>query len=99
MSQKGEIVFVERPSAHLQGQPKKKVPKLDLWSRRMSQNQARIASRSKRIDGVVHEPGVVVLSHSNLEIYFSSPLHVAAKDLGVCTTALKRYYFHAYLNI
>jgi hypothetical protein len=50
----------------------------------------RIASRSKRIDGVIHEPGVVMLSISNLERHFSSPLHVAAKDLGVCTTALKR---------
>jgi hypothetical protein len=57
------------------------------------QNEAhtlRITSRSKRIDGVVHEPGVVILSLSNLERHFSSPLHVAAKDLGVCTTALKR---------
>jgi hypothetical protein len=49
----------------------------------------RIASRSKRIDGVVHESGVVLLSLSNLERHFSSPLHMAARDLNVCTTALK----------
>ena len=60
-----------------------------------AQNQAitlihKISARSKRIDGLVHERGVVVLSHSNLERHFSKPLHVAAKDLGVCATALKR---------
>jgi hypothetical protein len=57
-----------------------------------AQNQTkalRIASRSKRIDGVVHEPVVIVLSHSDLEKHFASPLHEAAKALGVCTTALK----------
>ena len=56
------------------------------------QNQAkslRIASRSKSIDGVVQEPSVVVLQFSDLERHFSSPLRVAAKELGVCTTALK----------
>jgi hypothetical protein len=57
-----------------------------------AQHQAkalRIASRSKRIDGVIHEPGVILLNFSDLERHFSSPLRVAAKDLGVCTTALK----------
>ncbi len=49
----------------------------------------RIASRSKRIDGVMQEPTVVVLSHSDLEKHFASPLYEAAKALGVCTTALK----------
>ncbi len=49
----------------------------------------RITSRSKFIDGIVHEPAVVVLSQSDLERHFVSPLHEAAKALGVCTTALK----------
>ena len=49
----------------------------------------RIASRSKRVDGVVQEPTIVVLSHSEVAKHFASPLHEAAKVLGVCTTALK----------
>jgi hypothetical protein len=76
-----------------------------LWYQQLEMEQARaqgktlrIASRIKLIDGVKHEPGIVVLSHSNLERHFSSPLQVAARDLGVCTTALKRYYFHASLS-
>ncbi len=51
--------------------------------------ELRITSRSKFIDGVVQESGVVVLKHSDLEEHFASPLHVAAKVLGVCTTSLK----------
>ncbi len=56
------------------------------------QNQGkilRIASRSKLVDGVVHDPSVVVVSYSDLERHFASPLHAAAKGLGVSTTALK----------
>ncbi len=49
----------------------------------------RIASRSKHINGVLHEAAVIVISHSDLERYFSSPLHEAALYLGVCTTTLK----------
>ena len=63
-----------------------------LMQEQRKQNPAkalRIASRSKRVDGVIHEPVVVVLRHSDLEKHFTSPLHVAAKLLGVCTTALK----------
>ena len=58
----------------------------------MEQNQVkalRIASRSRKIDGIVQEAGIVVLRYSDLEKQFATPLHEAAKALGVCTTALK----------
>ncbi len=57
-----------------------------------TQTQAKalkIAARSKYIDGVVHDAGIIVLRHSDLERHFASPLRVAAKVLGVCTTTLK----------
>ncbi len=50
----------------------------------------KIASRAKSVDGQVQESQVVVLSFSTLEPHFSFPLSVAAKRIGVCTTALKR---------
>jgi hypothetical protein len=81
------------PAEYFFGGRQKQIIQLYLYMEQgPPQNQAqtlRIAPRSKRIDGVVHVSGVVVLSLSNLERHFSSPLHVAAKDLGVCITALK----------
>ncbi len=49
----------------------------------------KIASRAKCVDGIMQAPVIVVLSYSELERNFASPLHVAAIRLGVCTTALK----------
>ncbi len=49
----------------------------------------RIVPRAKMADGRVQAPRTVILNAANLKCYFSLPLHVAAKDLGVCPTALK----------
>jgi hypothetical protein len=58
----------------------------------VAQNQAKvlkIASRSKSVDGVMQSPVEIVITRSDLERQFASPLHVAAKLLGICATALK----------
>jgi hypothetical protein len=49
----------------------------------------RIASRPKGIDGKINDPVVITLSLGNLEPHFLTPLTVAAKSIGVSTTALK----------
>ena len=51
----------------------------------------RIVSRAKPVDGLVQAPRIVILNASNLKRYYSLPLSLAAKDLGVCPTALKWY--------
>jgi hypothetical protein len=68
---------------------KKRCMEMEQGNAQKPAKALRIASRSKRVDGVVQEPVVVVLSQADLEKHFGSPLHVAAKLLGVCTTTLK----------
>ena len=50
----------------------------------------KILSRSKLIDGRLHESRPVVLNAAQLRNYFSYPLNVAAREFGLCPTALKR---------
>ena len=50
----------------------------------------KIVARSKAVDGQREDSRVVVLNASNLEAFFVQPLHIAAKNLGVCSTSLKK---------
>ncbi len=50
----------------------------------------KILTRSKLINGCLHESRPVVLNAANLRNYFSYPLNVAAREFGVCPTAMKR---------
>ncbi len=52
---------------------------------------ASILSRSKLIDGRIHEARIVVLNEANLRSFFIYPLDIAAREFGVCPTALKRW--------
>jgi hypothetical protein len=56
--------------------------------------ELKILSRTKLINGQLHESRLIVLNAANLRAYFSYPLNIAARDLGVCSTALKRYGRH-----
>ncbi len=56
----------------------------------MSENELKIVARPKGVDGQKEEPRVVILKASNLEELFVQPLHVAAKNLGLSSTSLKR---------
>jgi hypothetical protein len=48
-----------------------------------------IQRKTKVIDGRIIEPSPVVLNEASLKPYFSYPLEMAAKELGVCSTSLK----------
>ena len=49
----------------------------------------RILARAKEVDGCWEIPRTVILDSKNLAKLFGLPLHEAAKELGVCDTALK----------
>ena len=51
----------------------------------------KIVPRAKLVDGRVQAPRIVILNAANLERYYSLPLSLAAKDLGVCPTSLNWY--------
>ncbi len=55
----------------------------------------KILSRSKLINGYLNEARIVTLNAETLKTYYSYPLSIAARDLGVCSTALKRYFSKA----
>jgi hypothetical protein len=53
-------------------------------------NSLKIVRRGARgIDGQIRQQSPVTITPAYLEAYFSLPLQVAAKELGVCTTSLK----------
>ncbi len=60
-----------------------------MHPRKKPSSAMKIASRPKSIDGRYHEPVVITLSLGYLEPHFSTPLIVAAKNIGVSPTALK----------
>ncbi len=49
----------------------------------------KIVPRAKTVNGRIQNPRIVILNATNLQGYFLLPLHIAAKDLGVCSTSLK----------